>query len=219
MQRPRPIIFTNCRSPRNSARGCLQREVLVQEIQRIRLSPHHRGLAESGREQDQSGCPVGRGRWQVSHSGHRASASWMRSAAKDLPYAATFLKFDPQGRRVFSCWDQDQVIASGTARPTKSELWLSRATARSRSGRWNRPCSSPKSARTIEPWSCTICARESAAAVPSPPSERPDSPHSTITPNGSHVAAIWSVAGYNPEEEPAENDPTGAHCGLGGRIG
>jgi hypothetical protein len=86
------------------------REVLIQEIQRIRILPHDGGWRKSieGRivEAKQLGGDDNSLRTQAIASLRELDAYEI----KDLPYPASNLGFDPEGRRLYSCWFKDRVI-------------------------------------------------------------------------------------------------------------
>src|SRR5205823_2073341 len=86
----------------------LQREALVQDIERINLTPHHSGWRKLIDSKVVQGTGLGKDDGRL--RGHAIGALRDLDAvpAKDLPYGASALAFDPQGRRLFSCSDQDQ---------------------------------------------------------------------------------------------------------------
>jgi serine/threonine protein kinase len=85
-------------------------EVRVQELQRIRILPHDAGWRKriEGRiiEAKELGGDSGTLRTQAIASLRELDAF----ERKDLPYAASNLAFDPQSRRLYTCWFQDRVI-------------------------------------------------------------------------------------------------------------
>jgi serine/threonine protein kinase len=186
----------------------LQREALVQDIERINLTPHHSGWRKLIESKVVQGTGLGEddGRFRTHAIGALRELDAVRS--KELPYGAASLAFDPQGRRLFSCSDQDQVI-----RVWDRETDEKRTLALKGDGPFAfRPDGTALQLANVGREDRSLVLHDLSQEkvlrrFVSPQNDRPRFSAFTITPNGSHIAAIWRAADYKPESEPADNDP------------
>jgi serine/threonine protein kinase/WD40 repeat protein len=183
-----------------------QREVLIQEIQRIRILRHQSGWRKriGGRimEAKQLGGDDNSLRKEAIPSLRELDAS----ERKNLLYPASHLAFDPQGRRLYSCWFQDRVI-----RVWDLEIDETRTLGLKGHGPFAfRPDGPPLQLAEVDKEGRTLVLHDLAreAVLRKFTSPRPDRPFYVdfaITPSGSHVAALWQEskpkAGVDPPDQ------------------
>jgi serine/threonine protein kinase/WD40 repeat protein len=183
-----------------------QREVLVQEIQRIRILPH----GAEWRKAVESRIRQAKGLGGEDNPIRTQAVASMRELdahqLKDLHYPASNLAFDPQGRRLYSCWSQDQVI-----RAWDSVTDEARTLALKGDGPFAfRPDGTPWQLARVGKDDRTLVLQDLGGETvlrrfTSPRQDRPFFADFAITPGASRIAAIWQAgkpeAGADPPEK------------------
>jgi serine/threonine protein kinase/WD40 repeat protein len=184
------------------------REVLIQGIQRIRILPHVDGWRKQIQSRIVEAKALGGDRGSLQSEAIASLGGLDAHELKDLPYPASSLAFDPQGRRLYSCWGADQVIRAWDYETEKTQTLSLHGDG-------------PFAFSPIEtPWqvardekdgrSLVLQDLDRKAVVRRFVSPRPDRPfHAAvaITPRGSHVAALWQANQPRAGIDPPENAP------------
>jgi serine/threonine protein kinase/WD40 repeat protein len=187
-----------------------QREVLIQDLQRIRILPHGNGWQKEIKSRIIEAKQLGGGddnslRTQAIASLRELDAS----QSKDLPYPASHVAFDPQGRWLYSCWSRNHVI-----RVWNSEIDETRTLTLKGHGPFAfHPDGTPLQLAEVDKDGRTLVLHDLAREAvrrrfTSPRTDRPFFADFAITPSGSHVAAIWQA--HKPQEgidPPADGPP------------
>jgi WD40 repeat protein len=184
------------------------REVLIQEIQRARILPHQGGWRKSIEsrivEATQLGGDDNSLRTQAIASLREPDAR----EVKNLPYPASNLVFDPQGRRLYSCGFEDRVI-----RVWDSQLDETRTLTLKGDGPFAfRPDGTPWQLAQVDKDGRTLVLHDLALETvlrrfTSPQQDRPFFADFAITPSGSHAAALWQASKPRDGIDPPENAP------------
>jgi serine/threonine protein kinase/WD40 repeat protein len=185
-----------------------QRELLVQGIRRIQMSAHRQGWRKLIDSMVDQAMQLGQDDGTLRPQAIGALRELDAHETKDLPYTASNLAFDPQGRRLFSCWQADQAIRVWD-RETDEKRTLGikgegpfafRADGTlvqiARVGQDDRTLVLHDLAREI------VLRR-----FTSPQQDRPYISAVAFARRGSHVAAIYRATKAEPGREPADNEP------------
>jgi serine/threonine protein kinase/WD40 repeat protein len=204
-------IAANYKLERDAAREqerLRKSEVLVQDVQRIRILPHQEGWRKRihGRIVDAKDKGGDSGSLQTEAI---ASLSGLDAhELKDVPHPASSLSFDPKGRRLYSSWAQDQVI-----RAWDYEADESRTLAIRGDGPFAfRPDGIPWQLAHVGKDDRTLVLQDLARNTilhrfASPRQDRPFFAACALSQSGSHVAALWRASKPEDGRDPPENAP------------
>ncbi len=184
------------------------REVLVQEIQRIRMSSHVNGWRKSIEAKIVEAMNLAPDDGSLRPQAIGALRELDAYEEKGLPYPASSLAFDPPGRRLSSCWEMDQVIRVWDRETDEKRIFKLKG-----SGPFGfRPDGTPVQLAKVGKDERTLVLQDLAHEAvlrrfTSPQKDRPYFDAITMTLDGSHIAAIWRTTQPKIEQEPTETDP------------
>jgi serine/threonine protein kinase/WD40 repeat protein len=185
-----------------------QSDVLLQEIQQIWFLPHQGAWRKSIERRIVEAKGLGGDIGSLQTHAIAALRELDAHTAKDLPYAASNLAFDPQGRRLYSSWFQNQVV-----RVWDSETDETRTLEIKGEGPFGfRPNGTPWQLARVGNDDRTLLLQDlgTEKVLRRFESPRPDRRHVSeiaITPSGSHAAALWHASTPQAGMEPHEKAP------------
>jgi serine/threonine protein kinase/WD40 repeat protein len=185
-----------------------QREVLIQDIQRIRILPHVGAWRKRIESRIIEAKDLGGNSGSLQTQAIASQSELDAHEIKDLPYAASALAFDPSGRRLYSCWLGEQVVRIWD-RDTDEKRTL---TLKGDGPFAFRPDGTPWQLAQVGEDGRTLVLQDLAQEkvlrrFSSPRQDRPFFADFAITPSGSHVAALWQASKPEDGVDPPENGP------------
>jgi serine/threonine protein kinase/WD40 repeat protein len=191
-------------------RGRAFQMLTIQIIQRIRLTTHRNGWRKSiDKHIVEAVALANEGDYAILRPQAIGALRELDAhETKDLPYAASNLAFDPQGRRLFSCWQADQVI-----RVWDRETDEKRTLGIKGEGPFAfRADGTPVQIARVGQDDRTLVLHDLAREIvlrrfTSPQQDRPYISAVAFARRGSHIAAIYRATKAEPGREPADNEP------------
>jgi serine/threonine protein kinase/WD40 repeat protein len=185
-----------------------QRDVQFQEIQQIWIMPHRDAWRKSIERRIVEARGLGGDVRSLQTHAIAALRELDAQAAKDLPYPASNLAFDLQGRRLYSSWFQNQAI-----RVWDGERDETRTLEIKGDGPFAfRPDGTPWQLARLGNDDRILFLQDLAnekviRRLESPRQDRRHVSESAITPSGSHAAALWHASAPLVGMDPPENAP------------
>jgi serine/threonine protein kinase/WD40 repeat protein len=182
------------------------REVLIHDIQRIRILPHADGWRKRIESRIVEAKDLGGDHGSLQTEASASMAGLDAQQLRDLHYPASNLSFDPQGRRLFSCSGEDQVI-----RIWDHETEETRSLAQKGDGPYAfSPDGSPLQLARVGAERRNLVLQDLDRKTvlrrfTSPRQDRPFFAAVAISHDGSHIAALWQSseprAGIDPPDD------------------
>jgi serine/threonine protein kinase/WD40 repeat protein len=184
----------------------------VQIIERIRLSTHLSGWRKSIEKQisEAAGAATESDRGFLRSQAIASLRELDAVEEKELQYAASNLAFEPQGRRLFSCWERDQVIRVWHRETDKQQTLKIKGDGPFAFRADGTPLQFAKVVKDDRTLILQNLDHETVVRrLESPDKYRPFLSTGVITRNGAYVAALCRSSNDDPELSTAHSDPPG----------